>query len=127
MTDRDLADPELLHAGDKPGGAYVEVAVQRGGETGRFRFGISAAGRSLVQRILETRPFGPAAEHPYRYFYAGEGGYGAPITPLLYVRIERGRDTRTIELESPAELVAALEWFRRIPSLSAAAHLRAAE
>ena len=125
MADRDLADPEIIHAGDKPGGAFVEVGLARGGETGRFRFGISAAGRALVERILATRPFGATPELPYRYFYAGQGGYGAPpITHLLYVRIERGRDTRTLELESPGDLVAALEWFRQLPSLAAAAHLR---
>ena len=54
-----------------------------------------------------------------------QGGYGAPITHLLYVRVERGRDARTIEFEAPADLVAALEWFRQLPSLAAAAHLRA--
>ena len=125
MTGRDLADPELIHAGDTPGGAFVEVGLERGGETGRYRFGISPAGRALVERVLATRPFDPAPELPYRYFYAGQGGHGAPITHLLYVRIERGRDTRTLELESPGDLVAALEWFRQLPSLAAAAHLRA--
>jgi hypothetical protein len=126
MRDRDPADPEILQAGDTPAGPFVEVAVQRGGETGRFRFGVSAAGRALVQRVLGTRPFDAMPGVPYRYFYAGQGGYGAPITHLLYVRVELGRDARTIEFESPADVVGALEWFRRLPSLSAAAHLRAA-
>jgi hypothetical protein len=125
MSERDLSDPELLHAGDSPTGPFAEVALQRGGVVDRFRFGISAAGRALVQRVLGTRPFDATTDLPYRYFYAGQGGYGAPITHLLYVRVEHGRDARTLEFESPADLVAALEWFRQLPSLAAAAHLRA--
>jgi hypothetical protein len=125
MTARDPADPELVLAGDTPGGAYVEVALERGGAAARFRFGISAAGRALAQRVLGARPFGAPPGPPYRYFYAGRGGYGAPITHLLYVRVELARDARTVEFESPADLVEALEWFRQLPSLAAAAHLRA--
>jgi hypothetical protein len=124
MSDRDTADPELIQAGDSPTGPFAEVALERRGEVARFRFGISAAARALVQRILATRPFDTTPGLPYRYFYAGQGGYGAPITHLLYVRIERGPDARTIELECPADLVSALEWFRQLPSLAAASHLR---
>jgi hypothetical protein len=124
MTRRDPADPELLGAGDTPGGAYVEVALERGGAAARFRFGLSAAGRALAQRVLGTRPFGAPSEAPYRYFYAGRGGYGAPITHLLYVRVELAPAARTLDFESPADLVEALEWFRQLPSLAAAAHLR---
>jgi hypothetical protein len=125
MTRRDPADPELVRAGDTPGGAYVEVALERGGAAARFRFGLSAAGRALAQRVLGTRPFGAAPGLPYRYFYAGRGGYGAPVTHLLYVRVELASDARTLDFESPADLVEALEWFRQLPSLAAAAHLRA--
>src|SRR4051812_34202065 len=126
MRDRDPADPEILQAGETPTGAFVDVAVERGGAVERFRFEVSAAGRALVRRILGTRPFDATPDLPYRYFYAGQGGYGAPITHLLYVRIELGHDARTIEFESPADVVGALEWFRQLPSLAAAAHLRAA-
>lgn len=126
MKERDAADPEILQAGDTPAGAFVEVAVARGGETGRFRFGVSAAGRALIQRVLGARPFDARPGMPHRYFYAGQGGHGAPITHVLYVRVELGPDARTIEFESSADVVGALEWFRRLPSLSAAAHLRAA-
>jgi hypothetical protein len=125
MNDRDPADPEIIQAGDTPRGAFAEVTVDRGGEAGQFRFAISAAGRALIQRILETRPFDAMVALPYRYFYAGQGGHGTPLRHLLYVRIERGRDARTIEFESPEDLVTALQWFRQLPSLMAAAHLRA--
>ena len=124
-NDRDPADPEIIQTGDTTRGAFVEVGVSREGEVGRFRFGISAAGHALVQRVLGTRPFDAMATLPYRYYYAGHGGHGAPVTHLLYVRIERGRDTRTIEFESPEDLVSALQWFRQIPSLTFAEHLRA--
>jgi hypothetical protein len=125
MNDRDPADPEIIEAGETPRGAFVEVAVSREGEVGRFRFAISPAGRAIIQRILGTRPFEAMAALPYRFFYAGHGGYGAPITHLLYVRVERGGSTRTIEFESPEDLVNALQWFRQIPSLAFAAHLQA--
>jgi hypothetical protein len=118
-------DPEIIQAGDTARGAFVEVGVDRGGETGRFRFAVSGAGRALIQRVLATHPFGVMAALPYRYFYAGQGGYGAPITHLLYVRVERGPDVRTIEFESPEDVVTALQWFRQLPSLMAADHLRA--
>lgn len=121
---RDTMDPEILQAGDGTRGAFVEVAVDRGGEVGRFRFAISIPGRTVVQRVLGTRPFNASVGLPYRYYYAGQGGYGAPITHLLYVRIECGAETRTIEVESPEDLVTALQWFRQLPSLMAAAHLR---
>ena len=125
MNDLDPMDPEIIQAGDTPRGAFVEVGVDRGGEVGRFRFASSVAGRSVVQRILGLRPFDAANVQPYRYFYAGQGGHGAPITHLLYVRVERGRDVRTVEVESPEDLVTALQWFRQLPSLMAAEHLRA--
>ena len=126
MRDRDPAAPEILQAGDTPAGPFVEVALQRDGEAGHFRFGVSAAGRALIQRVLGTRPFDVMAGVPYRYFYAGQGGHGSPIAHLLYVRVELGRDTRTLKFESPEDVVGALEWFRQLPNLAAAAHLRAA-
>ena len=122
---RDLSDPEILQAGETPRGSFVEVAVARGGEVGSFRFAVSVAGRNVVEKILATHPFASASALPYRYFYAGQGGFGAPITHLLYVRIERGSEERTIELVAPEDLVTALQWFRQLPSLMAAAHLRA--
>lgn len=126
LNDRDPSDPEIIQAGETPGGgAFAEVAVARGGETGRFRFAVSAAGRALIQRILGTRPFDASIALPYRYYYAGQGGHGTPLKHLLYVRVERGRDERTMEFESPVDLVTALQWFRQLPSLMAAAHLRA--
>jgi len=125
LNDRDPMDPEIIQAGETPRGDFVEVGVDRGGEVGRFRFAISAAGRALIQRVLATRPFESTVGFPYRYFYAGSGGHGAPITHLLYVRIERERSTRTIEFECPEDVVTALQWFRQIPSLEFAAHLRA--
>lgn len=125
VSDRDPADPEIIQAGEKPRGAFVEVAVSREGQVGRFRFAISAAGRTIIERILGTRPFDAMGVAPYRYFYAGHGGYGAPVTHLLYVRVERGQSVRTIEFECTEDLVSALQWFRQIPSLEFAAHLRA--
>jgi hypothetical protein len=125
MSDRDPSDPEIIQAGETPRGPFVEVAVNREGETGLFRFRSSPAGRTLVDHILETRPFKTAAAVPYRYFFAGHGGRGAPVTHLLYVRIERGTESRTIEFDAPEDLVSALQWFRQIPSLAFAAQLRA--
>ena len=124
LSKRDPMDPEIIQAGDTPRGAFVEVAVDRGGEEGRFRFAVSGAARAVIDRMLGTRPFKTVAGAPYRYFYAGKGGYGLPLTHLLYVRIEHDVEERTIELEAPAELVDALQWFRQLPSLMAAAALR---
>jgi hypothetical protein len=118
-------DPEIIQAGDTPRGPFVEVAVSREGEVGRFRFATSAAGRALIERIIGTRPFNAGATLPYHYFYAGHGGHPAPLTHLLYIRVERGRDARTIEFDASEDLVSALQWFRQIPSLAFAAHLRA--
>jgi hypothetical protein len=125
MSKRDRADPEVVQAGDSPSGSFVVVGLERAGAEARFRFAISAMGRALVQRILGTHPFGAATDLPYRYFYAGRGGHGSPMTHVLYVRIERGPEARTNEFDSPADLVDALEWFRQLPSLAAAAHLQA--
>ena len=127
--DRDPMDPEIIQAGDTPRGAFVEVSVDRGGEAARFRCAISAAGRAVIQRILATQPFGATAGLPYRYFYAGQGSKGGgpntPPTHLVYVRVEGERKARTIEFESPEDVVSVLQWFRQIPSLEFAAHLRA--
>jgi hypothetical protein len=125
MSDRDPLDPQIIKAGETPRGAFVEVAVSREGEIGRFRFRSSAAGRTLVDRILETRPFKTTVALPYSYFFAGHGGRGAPVTHILYVRIERGEEERTIEFDAPEDLVSNLQWFRQIPSLAFAGHLRA--
>jgi hypothetical protein len=125
MSARDTSDPEIVQAGETPRGPFVEVAVSREGETGRFRFRSSPAGRTLVEHILETRPFNPTVALPYHYYYAGHGGRGAPVTHLLYVRIERGSEERTMEFDAPEDLVSNLQWFRQIPSLAFAGHLRA--
>ena len=125
MRERDHADPEVIEAGDGPSGAFVVVGLERDGSDARFRFAISTMGRALVQRILGTHPFEATPGLPHRYFYAGRGGHGSPITHVLYVRIERGGEARTKEFDSPADLVEALEWFRQLPSHAAAAHLRA--
>ena len=125
MSDRDSSDPEIVQAGETPRGPFVEVAVSRDGEIGRFRFRCSEAERTLVDRILGTRPFKATDALPHRYFYAGHGGRGAPVTHLLYVRIERGGEDRTIEFDAPEDLVSNLQWFRQIPSLAFAAQLRA--
>jgi hypothetical protein len=125
MSHRDPADPELIRAEHEGTSDFAEVALARSGEAANFRFDLSADGRALLQRVLGTRPFATIPGLVYRYFYAGQGGRGAaPVTHLLYVRIEQGRDARTIEFESPADVVGALEWFRQLPSLAAAAHLR---
>ena len=125
MSARDHADPEVLDAGESPSGSFVLVSLERAGAHARFRFAISTVGRALVQRILGTHPFGAVSGIPYRYFYAGRGGHGSPITHVLYVRIERDGEQRTNEFESPADLVDALEWFRQLPSFAMAAHLQA--
>jgi hypothetical protein len=125
MSNRDPSDPEIVQTGETPRGPFVEVAVSREGEIGRFRFHSSPAGRAVVDRILGTRPFKATVALPCRYFYAGHGGRGAPVTHLLYVRVEQGEEARTIEFDSPEDLVSALQWFRQIPSLAFAAHLRA--
>ena len=124
LSKRDPMDPEIIQAGETPRGPFAEVAVDRGGEEGRFRFAISDAACVVIDRMLRTRPFKTPSDLPYRYFYAGKGGYGLPMIHLLYVRIEHGSETRTIELEAPADLVDALQWFRQLPSLMAAAALR---
>ena len=125
MSARDTSDPEIVQSGETPRGPFVEVAVSREGEVGRFRFRSSAAGRTLVEHILETRPFKATVALPYHYYYAGYGGRGAPVTYLLYVRIERGGEERTMEFDAPEDLVSNLQWFRQIPSLAFAAQLRA--
>lgn len=118
-------DPEIIQTGETPRGPFVEVAVSRSGEVGRFRFAASTAAQALIQHVLRTQPFTATGALPYHYFYAGHGGRGAPVTHLLYVRVERGSDDRTIEFDCPEDLVSALQWFRQIPSLTFAAHLRA--
>ena len=124
QSKRDPMDPEIIQTGDTARGPFVEVAIDRGGEEGRFRFAVSAAARTVVDRMLATRPFNTLAGSPYHYYYAGKGGHGWPVTHLLYVRIEHGVEMRTIELDAPLELVDALQWFRQLPSLMMAAALR---
>ena len=50
---------------------------------------------ATIKELYESGiSFDAIAALPYRYFYAGHGGHGAPVTHLLYVRFERGRDAR---------------------------------
>jgi hypothetical protein len=124
MRDRDPLAPELLTAGESGAGAFAEVALRRDGETQRFRFGISEPALAVLRSILATRPFDAMPGVRHRYFYAGQGGRGGEqATHLLYVRVEQGRDVRTLAFEAPRELVGVLHWFRQLPTLAAAAHL----
>jgi hypothetical protein len=126
MRDPDPLAPEILETGHEPAGDFAEVALARGGDVQRFRFGVSAQGKSVLQRVLATRPFDTMSGLTYRYYYAGQGGRGDPVTHLLYVRVEQGRQAHTVEFEAPADLVGVLDWFRRLPDFEPAVHLRAA-
>jgi hypothetical protein len=118
--------PELLAAGESPAGAFAEIGLEREGERRRFRFGVTEPSLAVCRRVLTTRPFDGMPGVPYRYFYAGQGGRGGnPITHLLYVRIEQGREGSTLEFEAPRELVGVLDWFSRLPAHAAAEHLLA--
>jgi hypothetical protein len=125
MRDLDPLAPEILETGAEPAGAFGEVALARGGETARFRFAVSVEGQAVLRRILNTRPFDAMPGLTYRYYYAAQGGRGVPMTHLLYVRVEQGRQARTIEFEAPADLVGVLDWFRGLPDFEAATALRA--
>jgi hypothetical protein len=126
MRDPDPTAPEIVAAGEEPSGYFGEVRLQREGEAGRFRFGITSTGYAALQRVLATRPFDAMPGLSHRYVYAGHSAVlGEPVRHQLRVRVELGNDARTLDFDAPADLVGALEWFRRLPGLAAAEHLAA--
>ena len=126
MRDPDPDAPEIVAAGEAPAGHYGEVVVRRGGEARRFRFGVTPASHGVLRRVLAARPFDAMPGLPYRYVYAGwSAGLGEPVRHEVRVRVELGAAARTLDFEAPAELVGALEWFRRLPALTDAEHLAA--
>ena len=126
MRDSDPSAPEIVAAGEEPAGYFGEVTLRRDGAVGRFRFGVTPAGYTVLQRVLGTRPFDAMPGLPHRYVYAGHSGtFGDPVRHEVQVRIEVGANARSISFEAPADLVGALEWFRQLPALAAAEHLAA--
>src|SRR5690242_7539115 len=125
MRDRDPLAPELLSAGREDRGSFGEVALDRGGNRGRFRFAVTPAALPVLQRILASRPFDAMPGVEYRYFYAGQSGSMTPVQHSLLIRVEQGTNAKTLEFDAPRDLVGVLAWFRGLEQLSEAEHLRA--
>jgi hypothetical protein len=126
MRDNHAGMPEIVDALDENGNFFAVVQLERGGETKRFRFGISRNGYSALRHTLQLRPFDQAAGAQYRYFFVSRVRRTEGDRVMMTVRVEQGRDGKQFEVESPRDVVANLMWFWELKDWNQAQHLAVA-
>lgn len=126
MRDNHEGMPEIVDAQEEGGHYFGFVQLARDGEQRRFRFGISHDGYSALRRAMQLRPFDQMAGVQYRYFFVPAVRRLDGDRVMMTVRVERGRDGKQLEIESPRDVVANLMWFCELNDWSKAEHLAVA-
>jgi hypothetical protein len=126
MRDNHEGMPEIVDALEQSWSYFGLVQLERDGEQKRFRFGISRDGYSALRRALQLRPFDQMPGVQYRYFFVPAVRLMDGDRVMMTVRVERGRDGKQMEIESPRDVVANLMWFCELVDWSKAQHLAVA-
>ncbi len=108
-------------------------AVEIGSVIKKFHFGVTRQGYLTLKKVLQLRPFDMMPGLKHQYFYAG-GSFRLINTETLElgdceiaVRVEQGKNGRTISFEAPKELMQNLNWAKQLKDFSEAAHLTEVE
>ena len=129
MRDNHQGMPEILDALTENEQHFGVFAVEIKGVRKKFLFGVTRKGYLTLKKVLQLRPFDRLPGLKHRYFYAG-GTFRLLDTETLElgdceiaIRVEQGRNGRTISLPSPKELMQNLNWAQQLKDFSEAAHL----
>ncbi len=116
--------PEIVDAFENDGQYFGVVGIEIGGESRKFRFGVSQSGYRALRRVLQLHPFDslPGLRHSY-YFAAA---YWMPDDSSdcgMKVRVEQGKTGKQVDVRVPKDLLANLRWFAELRDFREAAHL----
>ncbi|HYG98275.1 MAG TPA: hypothetical protein VD837_04030 [Terriglobales bacterium] len=126
MRDNHQGYPELRDAYERDGLYFGVVRVTTATETASFEFGVEQQGYFALRRILQSRPFENLPGIHYRYFFTGRYGRkklnAEPV--LIGIRVEQGKNAKTIDFDCPTSLASNLVWFQALTDLQEAAALK---
>ena len=124
MRDNREQMPEIIDAFQDGGQYFGVVGVEIGGESRKFRFGVSQSGYRALKRVLQLRPFDslPGLKHRY-YFAEAYWNVDDGADCGMKVRVEQGKNGKQVDVRVPQDLLANLRWFAELKDFSEAAHL----
>ena len=133
MRDNHEGMPEIVDAFKDDEQHFGVFAVEIGGITKKFHFGVTRQGYLTLKKVLQLRPFDMMPGLKHQYFYAG-GSFRLLDTETLElgdceiaIRVEQGKNGKTVSLEAPKELMQNLNWAKQLKDFSETAHLREVE
>jgi hypothetical protein len=133
MRDNHQGMPEIIDAFTENDQHFGVFAVEINGISKKFRFGVTRKGYVTLKKVLQLRPFDMMPGLSHRYYYAG-GTFRLVNTETLEladceiaIRVEQGKNGKTISLQSPKELMQNLNWVKQLKDFSETAHLQEVE
>ena len=126
MRDNHERLPEIVDAMEEGGQYFGLVQLERHGELGRFRFGVSHEGYISLGQVLQLRLFDQMPGLKCRYFFVPAVRRLDGNRATMTIRVEQGRDGKQVEIEALRDVVANLMWFYELEDWSKAAHLAVA-
>ena len=124
MRDNHEGMPEIVDAFEDGGQCFGIVRVEIGGESRKFRFGISQSSYRALKRVLQLHPFDSLPGLKHRYYFAEVYWKLEDSSDCgMKVRVEQGNNGKQVDVRVPKELLANLRWFAELKDFSGAAHL----
>lgn len=124
MRDNHEGMPEILDALETDGQYFGVVGIEIGGESRRFRFGVSQSGYRALKRVLQLRPFDSLPGLGHRFYFAEAYWKLEDSSDCgMKVRVEQGKNGKQVDVRVPKDLLANLRWFAELKDFSEAAHL----
>ena len=121
--------PEIVDAFKDNEQHFGVFAVEINSVRKKFCFGVTRKGYLTLKKVLQLRPFDMMPGLKHQYFYAG-GSFRLLDTETLElgdceiaIRVEQGKNGKTVSLEAPKELMQNLNWAKQLKDFSETAHL----
>ena len=129
MRDNHDGMPEIIDAFKENDEYFGVIGIKIGGVRKKFRFGVTRPSYLTLKRILQLRPFDQMPGLKHRYFYS-EASFRLVDTKTrelseceISIRVEQGKNGKTVSLEAPEGLMQNLNWAKQIKDFSELAHL----
>ena len=130
MRDNHEGMPEIVDAFKDNEQHFGVFAVEINGVRKQFCFGVTRQGYLTLKKVLQLRPFDMMPGLKHQYFYAGSSFRVLDKEKLelgdceIAIRVEQGKNGKTVSLESPKELMQNLNWAKQLKDFNETAHLR---
>ncbi len=116
--------PEIIDAYEREGRYFAAIRLARAGDDRIFELSISATSHAALRRVFQTRPFDQMPGLSRRYFFVPSySKRDDPERCVGWIRIEQGKDGRSVEVKMPETLIANLLWLYEMKTLESAKHL----